>query len=139
MEINYLAVLVAGIGAMIVGFVWYGVLFKKAWASVIGIDLNMPPEMAKRMQKRMGGAYFLQLVLSLITAGVLFYHIQNWAGNKTSLGIAFCVWFGFIMTTLASGAIWSGKPRNTAWKMFFITAGAQLLTFVIFALIFSAW
>ncbi len=139
MEINYLAVLIAGVGAMIVGFVWYGVLFKKAWARVIGIDLNMPLEMAKRMQKRMGGAYFLQLLLSFITAGVLFYHIQNWVGSKTSLGVAFCVWFGFVMTTLAGGAIWSGKPRALAWKMFFITAGAQLLTFVVFALIFSAW
>lgn len=139
MEINYLAVLVAGVAAMIVGSIWYGFLFKKAWGNVIGMDLNMSPEKAKAMQKRMGGAYFLQFILSLLTAGVLSYHLNNFSGDKTSLGITLCIWFGFVMTTLAGGAIWSGKSRATAWKMFFITAGAQLATFIVFALILSAW
>jgi hypothetical protein len=34
--VNYLAVLVAAIAAMIVGFVWYsGALFGKAWARAL--------------------------------------------------------------------------------------------------------
>lgn len=138
MTINYLAVLVCGIVAMVVGFVWYGPLFGKAWMQIMGAE-NMTSEQKETMKSNMWAMYALQFVLSLLTAGVLAYHISQWTGDTTALGIALCTWFGFVMTTTAGASLWSGKPKKIAWKMFFISAGAQLVTFIVFGLILGAW
>ncbi len=137
--INYVAVLVCGIAAMVVGFLWYGPIFGKAYMKVMGADM-MSPEQKAAMKKSMGGMYFLQFVLSLITAGVLDYHIVNW-GDKSvpAIAIALCSWFGFVMTTTAGAALWSGKSKKMAWKLFWISTGAQFLTFAVFGLILGAW
>lgn len=140
MEINYLAILVCGIASMVVGFVWYGPLFGKVWMKDVMAADNITPEQKDNMKKNMLGMYVTQFILSLITAGVLAVHIANWADlTASALTIAVCTWFGFVMTTTASAAIWSGKPSKVAWKMFFISAGAQLVTFVVIGLILGAW
>ena len=138
MTINYLAVLVCGIAAMVIGFVWYGPLFGKTWMRIMGAD-SMTPEQKAAMKSSMWGMYVIQFILSLITAGVLAFHIANWSGPQSALVIAICSWFGFVMTTTAGGALWSGKPKSVAWSMFFISAGAQLVTFIVFGLILGAW
>ena len=139
MTINYLAVLVCAVASMVVGFVWYGPLFGKAYMQVMGAD-SMTPEQKEAMKKGMWGMYFVQFVLSFITAGVLAYYILNWAdASAGAIGIAVCTWFGFVMTTTAGASLWSGKPKKMAWKMFFISAGAQLVTFIVFGIILSLW
>ncbi len=139
MEINYVAVLVCGIASMVVGFVWYGPLFGKAYMQIMGAD-TMTPQQKESMKKNMWGMYLIQFILSLITAGVLAVHIANWADASTStLAIAICSWFGFVMTTNAGAALWSGKPKNVAWKMFLISSGAHLVTFIVLGLILSVW
>ncbi len=138
MQINYLAILVCGVAAMVIGFLWYGPLFGKAYMKVMGADM-MSPEQKAAMRKNMWGMYLLQFILSIVTAGTLAYHISNWSGSSTAVGIAICSWFGFVMTTEAGAALWSGKPKKLAWNMFFISAGAQLVTFVVFGLIIAMW
>ena len=113
MEINYLAILVCGVVAMIIGSIWYGPLFGKAYMRVIGADKLSPEEM-KQEQKKIKGMYFLQFVLSLWTAYILAHFIEG-------------------------SAIWSGKSKKMAWNMFLITASAQLVTFIVFGLILGAW
>ena len=138
MEVNYMAVLVCGVAAMVIGFLWYGPLFGKAFMKVMGAD-NMTPEQKAMMKKNMWGMYLIQFVLALITAYVLAYHIANWAGAETPVMVAICTWFGFILTTEAGAALWSGKPKKLAWNMFLISASAQLVTFIVFGLILGAW
>jgi hypothetical protein len=43
------------------------------------------------------------------------------------------------MTTEAGAALWSGKPSKVAWKMFLISTGGHLVTFIIFGFILGAW
>jgi hypothetical protein len=138
MAINYLAVLVCGVAAMVVGFVWYGPLFGKAWMQIMGVD-SMTSEQKEAMKKSMWGMYVIQFILSVITAGVLQYHILNWSGLDSALAISICTWFGFVMTTTATSCLWSGKPSKVAWRMFFISAGGQLATFFVFGIILGAW
>lgn len=139
MAINYLAVLVCGVASMVVGFVWYGPLFGKVWMQIMGAD-TMTAQEKEAMKKSMWGMYLLQFILSLITAGVLAVFIASSADTTTSaVAIAISSWLGFVMTTNAGAALWSGKPKKIAWKMFFVSSGAQLVTFVIFGLILGSW
>lgn len=136
--VNYWAILVCGVASMVVGFLWYGPLFGKTWMKIMGVE-HMTAELKERMRKAMWGMYALQFALSLITAWVLSIHIVNWTSPASAVGIAVCSWFGFVMTTTASGALWSGKTPKMAWKMFFISASAQLVTFIVIGLIIGAW
>ncbi len=138
MEINYLAVLVCGVVALVIGSIWYGPLFGKFWMQMMGAD-SMSPDQKEAMKKNMWVMYAIQFVLSAIMAGALSVHLMNWAGPESSLAVAVCIWFGFVMTTSAGAALWSGKPPKVAFKMFLITAVEQLITFVAFALILGAW
>ncbi len=122
---------------MIIGGIWYGPLFGKTQRQMMGGD-TMTSEQHEAMKKAMGKMYALQFLLSLITAIVLDYFIM---GTPVIVGVAVSViiWFGFILTTIGGSALWSGKPKAWAWKMFFISSGAQLITFVVYALIITAF
>jgi hypothetical protein len=136
--INYLAVLVCAIAALAIGMIWYGkALFGKAWMKVTGME-TMTPEAQSAMKKKMGGMIFLQFIMSLVSVYVLAY-FMTLLPALSGVHLAFWIWLGFLMPTAAGAAIWSGKARSTAWTMFFVTAGAELVTFLVFGLILGAW
>lgn len=123
-EVNYLAVLVAGIVSMVVGFVWYTVLFSKPWIKEMGYT----KESMEKARAKMGKMYVLSFVLSLLMAYVLF-HIMTFSGSfyhypkvMTGLTSAFWIWLGFVMPVQATDVIFGGKP----WKLFWINTGYQL-------------
>lgn len=69
-----MAVLVCGVAALVIGSIWYGPLFGKAWMKIMGVE-NMSEEQKQAMKKGMWMMYLSQFILSLITAGVLAVHI----------------------------------------------------------------
>lgn len=138
MDMNYTAILVCAILAMIIGFIWYGPLFGKSWMKIMGVEA-MSAEQKKAMEKGMWAMYFLQFILSLVTAYVLDFVLVNWVGDMAVVGVAILVWFGFIMTTEAGAALWSGRPRKTAWKMFLISTSGHFITFIVFGIVLNMW
>ncbi len=137
--VNIWAVLVIGVIYMVLGFIWYGPLFGKTWARIIGMDHSqMTPETKKAMQKKMGPVYILNFILTLVTVYILALFIQLGIRGG-GIGTALWIWLGFIMPTVAGYAIWSGKPRKLAWQMFFVSAAYQLITIVIAGAILAAW
>jgi hypothetical protein len=136
--VNYVAIVVCGVAAMIVGSIWHGPLFGKAQMAVMGAE-TMSPERKEAMRKNMWGMYFVQFILALITAWALNLMILHWASTASAIKVAIFAWFGFIVTTMGGGALWSGKSKSLSWKMFFIGAGGSLVTFIVYALILGAW
>ena len=136
MQINLWAVILSALASLVIGFIWYGPLFGKAWMKVAGMD-NITPEMREMMKKKMAGMLFLQAVLSTITAYVLAL-FMNMTGAP-SIATAFWVWFGFVMTIIGGAALWSGKTPKLAWMMFFIMSGCQLVTFLAYGGIITAF
>jgi len=67
-NLNLLAVLVAAVSTMVVGFLWYSpILFAKPWMREMGYD---PDDKAKvqEMQKSAGLAYLGSFIVSLVSA-----------------------------------------------------------------------
>ncbi len=143
--VNWLAIIVAAVVSMIVGSIWYGPMFGKTWMKIMGTDPNMSKAEAKAKMKGMGGLYFVQFVLSIITIYILAHYmvlVQTSVGmSGVSVGIenAFWIWLGFIMPTVAGAAMWSGKSKKLSWSMFLISAGYNLVLFLIFGIILGAW
>ncbi|HYC79596.1 MAG TPA: DUF1761 domain-containing protein [Candidatus Binatia bacterium] len=141
MDINYWAVLVCGVAAMITGFLWYGPLFSKAWAKEMGWG-ELTPEQTAKMQAAAKTAYPQQFVGALLMAYV-FAHVV-FAFNAAidgpeSLGMnlqgALWSWLGFIAPVLWSQRLWGGKSI----KLFWIDSLYYLLNLGVFAVIFSLW
>ncbi len=137
MQINYLAILVSAVLSMVLGSIWYGPLFGKKWAVLIGSDPNDKKKM-KEMQKSAGPLYMVQFILTLFQVLVLSHLIadsQQAGGLERSLWI----WAAFIVPTLAGTVMWSNYSKKTAWTRLLIQGGYQLALFVIFGLVLSNW
>ena len=133
-----MAVLVAAIASMVVGFVWYGVLFKKSWMSLMGITTDSMSGMKMSAKK----AYIIQFVASLIMACVLAQFIglgllDDTATSALTVGmsVGFKAWLGFIVPTSLGIVLWENKP----WKLWFINASHYLVTLVAMGIILALW
>lgn len=141
-EINYWAVLVAGVASMIIGGLWYGPLFGEAWMRGQGLDPNDKERMEK-MKKSAGPAYFQMFIGSLIQMYV-FAHVL-WAFDAAmtetmgavSAGLwgGFWMWLGFILPVKYGDKLWNNKKFNYV----VIDLGYYLVLLLIAGVILSSW
>jgi hypothetical protein len=131
-DVNYLAVFLAGVSAMVVGSLWYSpMMFAKPWAKAAGL------KMSDMQSANMPLAYGLMFVGALIEAYVL-KHILAFAGAADVMSAvtgAFWVWLGFIVPLSLSGVLFEKKE----WNWYFITVGYQLVTLLAMAVILVSW
>lgn len=135
-QVNYLAVLIAGIVATVLGFLWYSpFVLGKPWMKEKGYTA----EALKMNQKAMGKWYGLSFVVSLITAYVL-AHVMVLSANyfhnpmlTTGLMTAFWSWLGFMMPVQLTAAIFGNKNM----KLFAIDTGYQLVALLGMAVVLA--
>lgn len=132
--INYWAVLAAGVSSMVLGWLWYGALFGKAWMKMSGLTKEKLDEQKK---KGMAKSYILAFVGSLMMAYVL-AHMVDYTQSTTAKMAAqagFWLWLGFVGPTTLESVLWEGK----SWKLWFFNAAHGLLTLVVMAIILVKW
>ena len=129
-RINYLAVVLAAISAMVIGAIWYNPgVFGTQWMALAGF--TAPPEGS------MTQAYALGFVNALVKAVVLAF-IIDWIGGKTWLCGALTglvCWIGFAATVRVDGIIFGGRPGGLFW----IDGIYDLVSYVVMGAIIGAW
>lgn len=140
MEINFWAVVVCAVLSMVIGSLWYGkFLFGKVWMEISGIDITkISPEKVKEMQRQMFPLYLIQFLLSVLTL-VIFAKYIHTMDNISGLSHGLLVFSGFVMPVIAGQIMWSGKPRNIAWKAFWVSSGYNFVLFLVYGFILSSW
>jgi hypothetical protein len=135
--INYWAVLVGGVGAMVLGMIWYGPLFGKNWMRLLGVDPK-DSTAVQSMQKSAGPLYLLQMVLVLFQVLVLAHLI---ADTTQVGGLTRALWIAgaFVLPTLAGAVMWSNEKSGRKWERFLIQGGYQILCYVWFGLLLQYW
>ncbi|MBX4192148.1 DUF1761 domain-containing protein [Candidatus Parcubacteria bacterium] len=129
MGINYLAVLVATVGAYAVGALWYSLLFRRPWMRLMGINADhvggMPASRA--------------MILGFISTLVMVYVLSVFVSAAPDLGgaliISFWIWLGFTATVQIGSYLWEGKPI----KLFLINASQSLVAMLVATIILSLW
>ena len=130
--VNYIAVLVAAIASMVVGFLWYGPLFGKLWIKMMNFDKKKMDEAKK---KGMGKTYMLAFLTSLIMSYVLAHFVGylQAATIADAVVLAFWLWLGFFATTQLGMVMWEGKPV----KLYLLNTLHYLVTLAVMASILA--
>lgn len=125
-QVNYLAVFLAAVASMVIGFIWYSPMVAgKQWMKLSGHTADS----LKKAQKEIGKLYGLSFVVALITAYVL-SHVMTMAQTTlgydrftTGLTSAFWMWLGFVMPVQLTDQIFGAKK----WMLLAINTGYQLV------------
>lgn len=120
----------------ILGMVWYGPLFGKAWAKILGVSIPTAPEEKEAMRKKMISPMILTFIGTFLTNIVLYISVS--VGDILA-GVVFAAifWLGFIVPSVANGIIWDKMSKKTMFHKFLIQAGFSLVSFVVAAIVFG--
>ena len=132
-EINYLAVLVAAIASMALGFLWYGPLFGNQWKKLMGFTDKSMKAMKLTPMQAMAGGFISTLVMSYILAHFIDYIQANTIADGAVAGI--WIWLGFIATVQLGSVLWEGKPV----KLYVINTLHYLAALVVMGGILAVW
>ena len=130
MHFHWLAILLAALAGFLVGGIWYGPLFGKAWMKARGIT----PESAK--EANMPLIFGTTFALNLVAAFMLDHLYATYdapVGLHHSLVIAAIIGIGFIATSIGVNYLFSRQPRS----LFLIDAGYWITIYLVMGAIFG--
>jgi hypothetical protein len=140
-EINYFAVVVSGVAAMVIGSLWYGPLFGKLWMKGMGWDPSDKELMVKMMKA--SGLSYLQMFIGVLIMAFVFAHVL-WAfaiaspdveGVSAGLQGGLWMWLGLVVPVKYADKLWMRKP----FKYVSIDLGYYLVVLLIMGVILSCW
>jgi hypothetical protein len=133
-QVNYLAVLVAGVVIFMLGGLWYSpVLFAKRWMILVG---KTEAEL-KAGAGSMPLSYGMVFLCGLVSACVLAMVLAAFGATSVVAGAlvgALC-WLGFAGATSYGTALFSGKPKG----LWLIDSGFNLVSFIVAGIILAIW
>lgn len=133
-DLNYLAILVAGVVIFVLGGLWYSpALFAKPWMTLMG-----KTEDEMKAQPRNMPLMFLQAFLGgLVSAWALAFvlHITRQSGALRGAHMALLCWVGFAAAPSYVTSLFGGERRGL-WA---INWGYHLVSFIAAGAILGAW
>ncbi|HWL64330.1 MAG TPA: DUF1761 domain-containing protein [Steroidobacteraceae bacterium] len=127
--VNWLSVIVAAASGFVIGALWYGPLFGKAWMRLSGMTKEKGAETS--MALTFGTAYVLNFIAATGIATVSGDRAGIWFALHTGLlGAVF-----FIAPALGVIHLFEQRPL----RLWLINAGYQVLNFAAMGAIIGAW
>ena len=125
---NILAILIAAASGFLVGGIWYGPLFGKAWQCAIGLSDD---ELKSANMIKIFGITFLFSLLSAVFLGHLLAHFDTdfYRTMMISTGIA----LGFVAPAIGTNYLYGRKSG----KLFAIDAGYWIIFYAAMGLVFG--
>lgn len=133
-DINWLAAIVSGIAAFMLGSVWYSSrLFGKPWMRAMGITLND----IKDSEKPMGPALLASLASSLAMCVVMAVLLKSLGvdGWHYGVGLGALLYFGFNGASFFRLIFWEDRPV----ALFLISGGYDLCCFMLAGGLLVLW
>lgn len=136
----FIAVVAAAIVSFVIGGIWYTrPVFGTAWMAALGKTEADREAMRKQAPKGFAAGLIGAIIASLILGTFLQYGRQANVGLPTGvvggLVVGFLVWFGFLMTTGVSGAIFESRPG----KLVGINQGFQFVLYLVMGAVLAIW
>jgi hypothetical protein len=128
-DINLFAVLGAAVAAMVIGWLWFGLIFRSAWTRLA--------QLADRPAAKDAVQYPIALVVNLLGAFVLAYiSSASQIANQTSLLEAALYSAVFVWLAFSAGrALITTTFESRSVKLFLINTGHDLAVILTMALV----
>jgi hypothetical protein len=131
-DINYWAVLVAGLSQMIVGFVWYlPSVAGNSWSRLVGIS-------GEDMKKGPNPMVWVWTIVASIVTAYILAHFLFVAGSETIMeGLTTVVWLwvGIVVALNLSQYLFEKRPM----KLFWINAIYHLIVLAVMSVVLVLW
>jgi hypothetical protein len=132
-QINYLAVLLAGASSMVVGSIWYAQsVFGATWAKLAKVNMDKKVS-GSSLASLMGLTFLASLVTAYVLAHVSYLSNQFFGNSflQDSLTTAFWVWLGFNALRFWTHDMFEGRRK----KLTILNASNELVTLLVMALV----
>ncbi|MEM9404001.1 MAG: DUF1761 domain-containing protein [Pseudomonadota bacterium] len=129
--LNWLAVVVAALSAFMIGAIWYGPLFGKAWQRSSGLtdeDIQQG-----HPGKIYGGAFVLNIIAAFGMGMVIQLHPSPDLGSGLNIGAL--IGLAFVATTFGINYLFAQKPL----RLYLIDAGYMVVLMSIMGTVLGAW
>ena len=128
LQLNWLAILAATASAFLLGGLWYGPLFKKAWCREAGIDPDAKPA-------HPGRVFAVAIVCAFLAATIFSMLMPPSANAVDGFGVGFVV--GLFFVSMSFGINYAFAQRSL--KLWMIDSGYHILQFILYGVILGAW
>jgi hypothetical protein len=140
-EINFTGIAAAVIASFLFGWLWFGPLFGRTWARLMGMRMDAKPGPGVMVR-----GMLLAVVGAFLTAYVLFFSTNVWRESVWGVGTdapayvygffsGFFTWLGFYVPMLLSAVAWEGR----SWKLFALNATYHFLNLQLIAMLVAYW
>ena len=126
-QVNYVAVIVAGLANFIIGFLLHGPVLGKVWMKLANVHptgkekfSDMVPQMIKNFLVNILFAYVLAVMYLFASTS----SVMGGSGIITGIVVALFVWIGFLFTSSSIEVIWMGR----SYKLWLFELFASLLS-----------
>lgn len=137
-EINYWAVLLATLGSMIVGSIWYmPPVFGRRWARLAGVNISDPLKIAAQAWMPL----LLGVLMSFVTAWVLAgastiaWHFYEGSYFFGAIVTAILLWAGFTAARFITHDSFEGRPTSLTT----LNMAHELVTVLVMAVLIGVW
>lgn len=131
-ELNWIAIVLAALSTMVVGSIWYGPLFGKAWEKLAHVQKD-PNFKGMKVVYTYGGAFLASLVTAIVLA-VMTYVMQDFFGGNPvviTLETALLLWAGFTAARIFMHDTFERRRK----KLTLLSISHELVTFAVMAVI----
>jgi len=134
-EINFIAVLLAGISSMVVGSIWYAKpVFGKTWSKLANVDMDRKLTSVNTIYT-MGGTLLVSLLTAFVLAHFSYlasqFYAQDYSFLVTSITTAFWAWLGFTAARVFTHDAFEGRRK----KLTLITVSHEFVTLIVMGII----
>lgn len=127
-QVSLVATLVATVAGFVLGALWYGPLFGKAWMAARGISQD---ELQRNVNP--GVAYGVTFVLGLVASFVFGMFLGPHPSLALGLGAGASAGICWVATALATNYLFEGRPAS----LMFINGGFHAVRFTLIGLAFA--
>lgn len=114
-DVNYTAVVLAGISSMVVGMVWYArPVFGNAWLQLTGLDENKIKSGSGSNPLTYVSVFIASLITAYVLAHVAFLSNQYFDNTflQAALGSAFWLWAGFTAARILTHDLFENRRKK---------------------------
>ncbi len=129
-HVNYYALIAAAAIQWVIGAIWYGMIFKKSWKSLVGDAGQIPPG---RTVFTMICSYVASLVLCYVLGSLIM--LSGTVAFMGGLALGVVCWLGFMAPQLFAQHIFERRPVN----LFAINAGYWVVAMAISGGVLAVW